>query len=317
MKAMLKKMLQSMASAAAGPMHREIVQKLSNYETEVRSLQSDVRALKMKANHPSFTKEAQIALYLTYKDMVSRKVSPLPDFREVGFRCHSQFEEDGILLFLFAVIGTTNKTAVEICAGKGIECMTANLILNHGWWGHLFDGDQRNVEAGTRFFRDSLDTFIYPPRFTHAWVTAENVNQIIRSSGVEGDIDLLSLDIDGMDYWVWRAIDCIAPRVVVCETHSIIGPDDALTVPYDPDFKITIPDYHSASLAAMTALASQKGYRLVGTHRYGFNAFFVRRDIADDLLPAVAPSQCLNNPLVVEGRATRWPKVKDMKWQRV
>ena len=317
MKAMIKRVLQSVASAATGPMHREISQKLSDCATEIRSLQSDMRALTMKVNHPSFTREAQIALYLTYKDMVLRKVSPLPDFREVGFRCHSQFEEDGILLFLFALMGTTNKVSVEICAGRGIECMTANLILNHGWWGHLFDGNKRNVEAGTRFFKDSLDTFIYPPRFTHAWVTAENVNQVITSSGVEGEIDLLSLDIDGMDYWVWRAIDCITPRVVVCETHSIIGPDDALTVPYDPEFKITTPDYFGASLAAMTALANEKGYRLVGTHRYGFNAFFVRRGIADDLLPAVAPSQCLMNPFALEGRATRWPKVKDMKWVRV
>ena len=109
MKAMIKTMLQSIASAAVGPMHREIIQNLSRCETEIRSLQTDMRALTMKVNHPFFTKEAQIALYLTYKDMVLRKVSPLPDFREVGFRCHSQFEEDGILLFLFAVIGTTNK----------------------------------------------------------------------------------------------------------------------------------------------------------------------------------------------------------------
>jgi hypothetical protein len=317
MKAMLKKMLQSMASTAAGPMHRELIQKLSRCETEIRSLQSDMRALTMKVNHPSFTREAQIALYLTYKDMVLRKVSPLPDFREVGFRCHSQFEEDGILLFLFAVIGTTNKTSVEICAGNGVECMTTNLILNHGWWGHLFDGEKEYVEAGTRFFKDSLDTFIYPPRFTHAWVTAENVNQVIRSSGVEGEIDLLSLDIDGMDYWVWRAIDCIMPRVVVCETHGIIGPDDALTVPYDPNFRNTTPDYCGASLAAMTALASEKGYRLVGTHRYGFNAFFVRRGIAEDLLPTVTPSQCLGNPFLLEERPRRWSKLKDMKWERI
>jgi len=316
MKTTIKNVLQRIGSVAAGPMYQEIIQKLSNCETAVRSLQTDLRALKMKANH-SCTKEAQVGLYLIYKEMALRKSSPLPDFHEVGFRCHSQFEEDGILLFLFGVIGTTNKTSVEICAGDGIECMTTNLILNHGWWGHLFDGDKRNVEAGARFFKKSSDTFIYPPRFHHAWITAENINQVIRSSGIEGEIDLLSLDIDGMDYWVWRAIDCIAPRVVVCETHGIIGPDDALTVPYDPNFKLTTPDYCGASLAAMTALASQKGYRLVGTHRYGFNAFFVRSGIAEDLLPAVSPSQCLNNPFLLEEGSRRWSRVKDMKWVRV
>jgi len=195
--------------------------------------------------------------------------------------------------------------------------MTANLILNHGWWGFLFDGDRRNVDRGREFFGSARDTWLYPPRFNQAWITAENVNDVIRGAGVEGDIDLLSLDIDGMDYWVWKAIECIRPRVVVCETHNVIGPDDALTVPYDPKFAITTRDYHSASLAAMTKLAEEKGYRLVGTHRYGFNAFFVSREIAADLLPAVTPADCLRDPYSREAHAKRWPKVKDMKWVSV
>jgi hypothetical protein len=316
MKTTIRKVLQRVASVGGGPMHQEILQRLATFEAALRSLESNVRTLKRQANHPS-TKETQVGLYLGYKDMVRRKVSPLPSFHDVGFRCHSQFEEDGILLFLFAVLGTTNKTAVEICAGNGIECMATNLILNHGWWGYLFDGNKHNVDVGTQYFKESLDTFIYPPKLTHAWITAENVNEVIRSSGIEGEIDLLSLDIDGMDYWVWRAIDCIAPRVVVCETHGIIGPDDALTVPYDPAFKLTTPDYCGASLAAMTTLAGEKGYRLVGTHRYGFNAFFVRSGVAEDLLPTVSPSQCLDNPFLSEERSRRWAKVKDMKWVRV
>jgi hypothetical protein len=120
-----------------------------------------------------------------------------------------------------------------------------------------------------------------------------------------------------MDYWIWKAIDCVRPRVVVCETHNIIPPELALTVPYDPKFRITTPGYHSASLAAMTSLARQKGYRLVGTHRYGFNAFFVAEDLAPELLPAVSPAQCLADPSTLEARATHWPRVKDMNWVQV
>jgi hypothetical protein len=262
-------------------------------------------------------KQSQLVLYHMYRDMAARQDKALPRFTEVGFRCHSQFEEDGILLYIFALIGTTNKKCVEICAGNGIECNTANLILHHGWWGYLFDGDDASVAQGVEYYRRARDTWLYPPKFSHAWITAENVNEVIRKAGVSGGIDLLSLDIDGMDYWAWKAIDCISPRVVVCETHGIIGPHDALTVPYDPDFKITTPDYHSASLAAMTALADQKGYRLVGTHRYGFNAFFVLKGIGEDVLPAVKPEDCLNDPFTLEAHATRWPKVKDMNWERV
>lgn len=270
--------------------------------------------LELDLDHRS-SKEAQLALYHTYRDMASRGV--VPSFSDVGFRCHSQFEEDGILLFIFALIGTTNKVAVEICAGDGIECMSTNLVLNHGWWGYLFDGSERNVERGARFFRGAKDTFLFPPRFTRAWITAENVNDVIRDAGIAGDIDLLALDIDGMDYWVWKAIERIRPRVVVCETHNVIGADDALTVPYDPNFMITVPDYMGASLAAMTKLAEEKGYRLVGTHRYGFNAFFILKEVAEDILPGVAPAECLRDPYTLAARSVRWPKVKDMDWVRV
>jgi hypothetical protein len=270
--------------------------------------------IKLNLDHTS-SKEAQLVLYHTYRDMASRGI--VPSFSDVGFRCHSQFEEDGILLFIFALIGTTNKKVVELCAGDGIECMSTNLILNHGWWGYLFDGNKRCVERGSNFFCKSKDTFLYPPKFTNAWITAENVNDIICEAGVSGDIDLLALDIDGMDYWVWKAIHQIRPRVVVCETQNVIAADDGLTVPYDPNFVMKTPDYFGASLAAMTKLAEEKGYRLVGTHRYGFNAFYVLKEIGADILPSVTPAQCLQNPYTLEARFVRWPKVKNMNWVRV
>jgi hypothetical protein len=261
--------------------------------------------------------ELQILLVQRYRDMVRNNVRPLPTFDEVGFRRHSQFEEDGILLYIFSLIGCTNKVAVEVCAGEGVECNTANLILNHGWQGHLFDGNPQNVQRGRRFFSEHKDTFLWPPKFNHAWITAENVNEVLKQSGAQGAVDLLSLDIDGMDYWVWKALDCIAPRVVVCETHNVIPPDLALTIPYDPAFAITIEDYHSASLAAMTKLGKQKGYRLVGAHRYGFNAFFVRDGIGEDLLPPVAVADCVRHPYAEHARRERWPKVRDMTWVNV
>ena len=264
------------------------------------------------------SKEAQILLFQIYKDLTTHQLPHiLPDFTEVGFRCYSQFEEDGILLYLFSVIGTTNKIAVEISAGDGFVCNTTNLIVNHGWWGFLIDGNETNVERGNEFFSSLKDTWLYPPKFICAWITAENVNNVLRSMGVEGPIDLLSLDIDGMDYWVWKAIDCIQPRIVVCETQNIIGPEDALTVPYDPDFIATTQDYQGASLAAMTKLAKTKGYRLIGTHRFGFNAFYIKEEIAGELFPTVSVEGCLQDPYTLASRAKRWPKVRDLKWERV
>lgn len=263
------------------------------------------------------SQELQVLLKLYYRNLINSGKANLPTFDDVGFRCYSQFEEDGILLYIFSLIGTTNKIAVEICAGDGIVCNSTNLIVNHGWLGYLFDGNRKKVRRGRRFFKRHNDTWLWPPKFTHAWITAENVNDVISAAGVSGEIDLLSIDVDGMDYWIWKAIDCIKPRVVLCETHNIMGPDDSLTAPYSPDFTITVPGYHSASLKAMTSLAESKGYRLVGTHRYGFNAFYIRNGIGENLFPPADIAKCLQHPNAVHSRKYVWPKVSHLKWHRV
>jgi hypothetical protein len=260
---------------------------------------------------------AQKSLMLNYRMLAARGREFLPSFADVGFRKYSQFEEDGILLYLFSLIPPVNRTCVEICAGNGRECMCSNLIINHGWWGHLFDGSEANVDAGRRFFANNEDTFLHPPKFTQAWITAENVNQLIADSGAQGPIDLLSLDIDGMDYWVWKAIDVISPQVVVCETHNLIPADRALTVPYDRAFVCASEDYRGASVAAMCKLAREKGYRLVGTHRFGFNAFFVKRGVAEDLFPEIDPARCELDPFSRQRRAEGWPRVEGLPWQEV
>jgi hypothetical protein len=224
----------------------------------------------------------------------------LPAFRDVEFRSFSQNGEDGILLYLFSLIGTTNKKCVEICAGDGIECNTANLILNHGWTGLLVDGNEGNVARGKQFYAARRDTFLAPPTFVHAWVMAENANSLIRDNGFAGDIDLLSLDVDGIDYWLWRAIDCVRPRVVVLEYHTAWGPDQAVTVPYRPDFRLdfsTHPYYCGASLPAFVTLGRQKGYRLVGCQRNEFNAFFLRAGVGEEFFPEIGAAECLRtNP---------------------
>jgi hypothetical protein len=260
---------------------------------------------------------AQKTLMQQYRLLALQGKEHLPNLRDAGFRKYSQFEEDGILLYLFSLIPPINRTCVEICAGNGRECNTANLIINHGWWGHLFDGNARNVEVATQFFAEHKDTFLHPPRFSKAWITAENVNELITQSGAAGPIDLLSLDIDGMDYWVWKAITVIQPQVVVCEIHNPIPADKALTVPYSPDFVLKTEDYAGASLAAMCKLGKEKGYRLVGTHRFGFNAFFVKHGVGVEFFPEVEAASCLMDPFSQLARRERWPKVQGLAWQEV
>ena len=105
-------------------------------------------------------KAAQTLLFHQYRAMRALGVNALPRLEEVGFRQYSQNDEDGILLFVFALIGTTNKKCLEICAADGTECNTANLIINHGWWGTLFDGGKDNVDRGPAFYA-SHPTLLY------------------------------------------------------------------------------------------------------------------------------------------------------------
>ena len=209
-----------------------------------------------------------------------------------------------------------NRKCVEICGGNGRECMTAKLIVNYGWWGYLFDGMDSNVQSAMRLFANNKDTFLHPPKFTKAWITAENVNEHVAAAGVTDPVDLLSLDLDGMDYWVWKAITAIKPRVVVFETHNVAPIGRAITVPYDLKFVCNSENYRGASLEAMCRLGKEKGYRLVGTHRFGFNAFFVKDGVGNDFFPEVVASSCLSDPFS-EKRRHDWAKVASMPWHEV
>ena len=240
------------------------------------------------------TQVAQVQLRLHYQALARQKHG-LPSFSDVEFRCFSQNGEDGILLYLFSLFGTVNRKAVEICAGDGIECNAANLIVNHGWQGLLFDGDSEQVGRGNAFYTACRTTWVSPPTFVTAWITAENVNAVVSAHGVTGPVDLLSLDIDGNDYWVWKALDCIQPRVIVLEFNGSCGPERSVAMSYAPDYRLDLtaqPYRCGASLAAFAKLGRSKGYRLVGVQSLGFNAFFVQNGVGEDLLPEVSPREC-------------------------
>jgi len=250
------------------------------------------------------------------------KPEEMPGLEEVGFRQHSQFEEDGILLYIFSVIGTTNKRVVEICAGKGIECMAANLIINHGWKGLLFDGDKNNIAIGKLYYRKHLDTFIWPPRLVQAWITRDNINDLLSQNGFEGPIDLLSTDIDGNDYWILKEIEITRPRVIICETNNVVPSHLALTIPYQPSFNYKFQpkkqrDFMGVSLLGLVKLLKSKGYRLIGSHRHGFNAIFMENSIGNEYFPEVTVEEVQSDPYTQWSQKERWERVKDLDWEQI
>jgi len=266
---------------------------------------------------------SQLQLKLTYM-MLAEEGKKLPSISDVGFKASSQTDEDGILLYIFSIIGTKGKKCVEVCAGNGIECNSANLIVNHGWSGLLIDGQEELIQQGKDFYSKHSCTYIYPPKLVHSWITRENVNAVIKDNGYEGEIDLLSIDMDGVDYWIWDAIESISPRVVVVEYQDIIGHEKALTVPYKDNFNaydypqtLGTPNFCGASLPAFVKLAAKKGYRLVGCNKYGFNAFFVKKGIEENKLPEIPAVECFKHPKVILGMKERFPTVENLPWVEV
>ncbi len=204
-----------------------------------------------------------------------------------GFKVYSQCDEDGILQEIFSRIGTTNRDFVEFGVQNGVECNTAKLLIE-GWRGLWLEG----VGPAAAEIRRSFESFLKSGhlKVKDAIVTAENIDALLQEHGVGGEIDLLSIDIDFNDYWVWKAITAVKPRVVVIEYNATLRPPMSFTVPYDPMRQWDGTNYAGASLEALVRLGREKGYRLVGCSFSGANAFFVRQDIGRDrfLEPATA-----------------------------
>ena len=192
-----------------------------------------------------------------------------------GFSAFSQWDEDGILQFLIRKLEIENKFFVEFGVGDYLESNTRLLLMKDNWSGLVMDS---NVDKLT-FLKNSALCWRYNLSVLEAMVEPSNINEKLIAEGVFGKIGLLSIDIDGMDYWVWEAITAINPVIVVCEYNSLWGSEHALTVPYEQGFDRTVRhfswSYAGASLPALTKLAKSKGYSLVGVNEGGNNAFFV------------------------------------------
>jgi hypothetical protein len=205
-----------------------------------------------------------------------------------GFKVYSQCDEDGIIQEIFKRVGVGNGSFVEFGVGTGTECNTVKLLVE-GWRGAWLEGDPQRAT----YIRNGFRVFIDDKRLSlvEGYVSVENINAKLEQGGAVGEIDLLSIDIDNNDYWVWQAISAANPRVVAIEYNASLRPPMSLVVPYEPerawDFSTS---YFGASLEALVRLGRSKGYRLVGCNISGVNAFFVRDDIAKDhfLDPATA-----------------------------
>lgn len=208
-----------------------------------------------------------------------RQTQAASSLGEAEFQVYSQWGEDGILQYLVKNVAVPVRIFVEFGVESYVEANTRWLLVNDNWSGLVIDGDPANIEAVRRdpvYWRHHL-------KAAAAFITAENINELLEANGLQGEIGLLSIDVDGVDYWIWKNITVIRPAIVVAEYNSLFGADRAVTVPYDPGFQRKKAhhsmSYYGASLAALVSLGQEKGYAFVGSNSAGSNAFFVRTDL--------------------------------------
>ena len=216
-----------------------------------------------------------------------------------GFKVYAQADDDGIIEEIFNRIQTTNKTFVEFGVNNGLECNT-HYLVHQGWNGLWIDGSKKYIKGANQLFFKVINT--KQLNIINGFITKDNINTLIAEEGkLSGEIDLLSIDIDGNDYWVWKAITCVKPRVVVIEYNAKFPPNFEWVMAYNPTHIWRGDDNQGASLKALEKLGHQLGYQLVGTNTMGINAFFVREDLTKNFFVKPATAENLYNPF-------RWKK---------
>lgn len=200
------------------------------------------------------------------------------------FKVFSQFGDDGIIQWLISNLNISEKIFVEFGVENYIESNTRFLLKNNNWSGLVMDGDSANID----FIKQDGIYWRHNLKAKQAFITAENINDLLSEEfgGTKEKpkkIGLLSIDIDGNDYWVWKAIDCVDPDIIVCEYNGRWGKERAVTIPYNPGFIRGEAHYSmiywGASLAALVHLANIRGYCLVAGNKAGNNAYFVKKDL--------------------------------------
>jgi len=242
----------------------------------LKRVYDEIKNVIKNINHIHTPIIAQMQLHRLYE---SPRIDEDGCLLRFGFKACSQNDEDGIIQEIFSRIGTTNRYFVEFGVGNGLENNTLYLLIK-GWKGVWIEGGKNNAEIIRRKFHSLINKNILT--FDNSFISKENINSLLAQKKVPNEVDLLSIDIDGNDYHVFKEINCITPRVVVVEYNAKFPPPVLWVMKYNPKHTWDSTDYMGASLKSFEYLFNDKGYSLVGCNITGSNAFFVRKDLVGD-----------------------------------
>jgi hypothetical protein len=251
----------------------------------LRPIKARARAALVRAGRAARAEETSRTTLLALAELLRREqlgrgAHPAAALAPYELRVFSQNGEDGVIAEILRRSGTVARYFVELGAGPGHENNCALLADVFGWSGLYAEAD---AQAGA-----ALEArYAHNPRVRTeiVAVTPRNLQSILDEAGVPPEFDILSVDVDGSDYWLWEALTEHRPRLVVIEYNAALPHDQRLVAPLDPGHRWDGTEFFGASLGALRALAAVKGYRLVHTDLTGTNAFFIREDLPGDYPP--------------------------------
>jgi len=223
--------------------------------------------------------------------LLSSNLASKRDYRSLAdleFKIFSQFGDDGIIQYLTQNIQCEYRTFIEFGVGDYFESNTRFLLQKDNWSGFVMDSSPSNIER----IKKAPFYWKYALNAQAAFITKENIMELLSPYIIDwGGVDLLHIDLDGNDYWVWKAIE-IKPTILILEYNSIFGFDRAITVPYNANFDRTAAHfsnlYWGASLKALYDLSIERGYTLIGCNSAGNNAYFLRKDKMNESVKEVS-----------------------------
>ena len=238
---------------------------------------------KLKDNHTEIVKISDEIKLVNGKILTEIfKEKNYDNINDYEFKIFSQFGEDGLIQYLIKNLNINNKKFIEFGVENYSEANTRFLLQNDNWSGLILDSSNQNVN----FIKKQDYYWKYDITAVHKFLSPENINEVIKSESFDGEIGLLSVDIDGNDYWILKAINVVKPDILIVEYNANFGAEKSVTIKYDKNFKRAKNGIekliYGCSLKALTTLCNDKGYSLVCINKNGNNAFFVKNSLLND-----------------------------------
>ena len=195
---------------------------------------------------------------------------------------YSQSGEDGIIEKIFNEIGTEKGWYCDFGAGDGHWISNTKNLREKGWNGVLIEGDPESFDNLHKNFGEDSSVEII-----NSYVSCEPtecLDYLLSQTRLPKDFDLLSIDVDGNDLWIWKSLKNYSPKIVVIEYNSNYHPEESLVIKYDPNHRFNMDDYYGATAGVLNKLAIEKGYSLVA-FTPDLNLFFCKNDLSYKFLP--------------------------------